>query len=108
MDHAGCRFPSSAGGWETACCKHLLVSQFCEGFIDTIACLVTRNRLFPFQGLKKSFYKVFTQVVPLFSIVTCGEFSRLNVKKTGAEVFSDALYVVTDFSLQSVTVKHLP
>ena len=38
-----------------------------------------------------SHFKVFTRVVPVFSIVMHGEFSRRSVKKkTGAEVFSDA------------------
>ena len=40
--------------------------------------------------IDRSHVKVFTQVVPLFSIVMRGEFSRISVKKTGAEVFSDA------------------
>ena len=36
--------------------------------------------------IDRSHFKVFTRVVPLFSIVMCGEFSRRSVKKTGAEV----------------------
>ena len=37
-----------------------------------------------------SHVKVFTRVVPMFSIVMRREFSLRSVKRTGAEVFSDA------------------
>ena len=42
--------------------------------------------------------RVFTRVVPIFSTVMRGEFNlRSRVKKTGAEVFLETLWVVTDF-----------
>ena len=56
-------------------------------------------------------FQVFFCTRVLFSIVMRGEFSRGSVKKTGEEVFSDlysdALCVVTSFSLHGVTVKCL-
>ena len=50
-----------------------------------------REKQLKHNGMDHSQFKGFTPVVPLFSIVTRGEFSRRSgVKKTGAEVSSDA------------------
>ena len=50
----------------------------------------TLMQLYVDGAIDCSHFKVFTRVVPFFSIVMRGEFSRRSVKKTGAEVFSDA------------------
>ena len=43
--------------------------------------------------IDRSHFKVFTRVVPIFSVVMPGEFSRRSVKKTGDEVFSSSAFL---------------
>ena len=78
-----------------------------------------RETVLPVTGMRRQCYeqtfqsvqRVCRHVVPLFSILMLGEFSRRSVKETGAgaEVFSDewrhVVRVVTNFSLHGVTVK---
>ena len=56
-------------------------------------------------SIDRSHIKAVTREVPLFSIAMGGDFSRRSVKKTGAEVFSDAWrYVVRSAYIFRYTV----
>ena len=73
------------------CLIFVLRSQSYNADISSVIVLPSSVHLTIFLfTIDCSHFKVFTRVVTLFSIVMCGEFSRRSVKKTVAEVFSDA------------------